>query len=98
GASDRSLSDHHKGYVKKFGHYVKDLEQLLQHVVYARVTAHPIYLLAHSMGGAVGAHYMASHPNVFKKAVLSSPMMEINTKPYSEIVARNLSKLLVLFG
>jgi lysophospholipase len=50
------------------------------------------------MGGTVGTLYMAQNPSFFKRAVLSAPMLEIETKPYSERVARLYSSLLVKIG
>ena len=37
----------------------------------------PLYLYGHSMGGAIAALYLEKHPEVFTKAVLSSPMIEM---------------------
>lgn len=97
GESQRSLEDSHKGHVVEFKHYVKDFELFMQQVVYAKKT-HPIYLIAHSMGGAITTHYMKLHPRVFAKAVLVAPMFEMNTSPYSETLARYYAKLLVTTG
>lgn len=38
----------------------------------------PLYLYGHSMGGAVSACYLECYPKDFKRAVLSSPMLEMN--------------------
>lgn len=97
GESGRLLEDTHKGHVVEFKHYVRDFEFFMQQIVYAKQTQ-PIYLIAHSMGGAISAHYMTSHPRVFAKAVLVAPMFEMNTAPYSETVARYYAKLLVSTG
>lgn len=67
-------------HVDHFSDYPKDLHRFICDVV-RKVTDLPLYLYAHSMGGAVSLRYMAEHPQVFQKAVLSAPMIE----PYTGI-------------
>lgn len=40
----------------------------------------PKILFAHSMGGNIGLRYMADHPDTFKCAYLSAPMLGLNPK------------------
>lgn len=61
-------------HVDHFSDYWKDLDRFISEVVRPN-TAGPLYLYAHSMGGAVGVQYLANRPQVFKKAVLSAPMI-----------------------
>lgn len=61
-------------HVDQFTDYAKDLELFLQTVV-RPATELPLYLYAHSMGGAVSALYLAKHPDTFVKAVMSAPMI-----------------------
>jgi lysophospholipase len=98
GASDRLLTGTDKGHVKVFVDYARDLSGWLDEVVIAESKDQDRYLLAHSMGGAISAIYLAYGKYIFKKAVFSAPMMELNTKPYTETVARLLSGSLVLVG
>lgn len=99
GESTRRLPDSHKGHVEEFKHYVNDFEYFINQVVMSKSPSNnPVYLIAHSMGGAITTHYMSQHPGVFKKAVLVAPMMEMNTAPYSETTALYYSKLLVSTG
>jgi lysophospholipase len=97
GESVRRLKDSHKGYVRKFSHYVDDLTLWMKEVVLpeSKSTRH---LLTHSMGGAIGVHYLANHPHVFQKAILVAPMLQINTKPYKEEVGRLLANTLTGIG
>ncbi len=97
GESDRLLKDTQKGHVLNFKHYVRDFEQFMNEVVLPS-SKHPTSLVAHSMGGAIAVKYMAKNPGALKKAVLVAPMMEINTKPYSEIVALIYAKFLMSIG
>ena len=98
GLSQRSLKDSQKGYVRDFSFYVDDLEQYMDQVVVPHSKNLDLFLVAHSMGGAIAAHYLARHPQQFTKAVLSAPMMKLNTDPYPEFAARLLSSTLALAG
>lgn len=95
GESTRILSDSNKGHVVKFNHYVQDFNQFIETVVKPNTTK-PLYLIAHSMGGAITTRYMNLHQNTFKKAVLVAPMLELNTSPYSEMIACLYAQFLVL--
>ena len=62
-------------HVDHFQDYVQDLTQVIDKVVLPASANLPIYLFAHSMGGAVGTFYLASDECKVSKAVLSSPMV-----------------------
>lgn len=96
GASERHLKDTHKGHVKVFVNYVRDFSKWLDEVVIPETRNQERFLVAHSMGAVVGSVYLAYGKESFKKAVFSAPMMELNTKPYKEEVARVLSGTLTL--
>ena len=98
GASERLLTDSHKGYVEHFVDYARDLSGWLDEVVVPETEGQDRYLVAHSMGGTIGTLYLAYGKPLFKKAVLSCPMMEINTRPYKENIGRLLTNILVLAG
>lgn len=74
-------------HVERFDDYVKDLHCFIRDVV-RKATTLPLYLYGHSMGGAVAAFYLARHPEVFRKAVLSAPMIQPMTGGVSPFVAR----------
>ncbi len=68
-----------KGYVSRFGDYVEDLRQFTREKVMPAGHKN-LYLLAHSMGGAITALFLESGSNEAKQyraAVLSSPMLKI---------------------
>ncbi len=96
GDSGRLLQDQEKGHVARFDDYVRDLEQLMNEVV--RPLGKDIYILAHSMGGTIATLYLNRHPNIVKKAVLAAPMLELDTTPYTEQVARLYAGFLVILG
>lgn len=83
------LSSHRQqiGHIDSFDNYIRDLHTFTETQVNPR-TQGPLYLLAHSMGGAIAARYLSEHPGVYAKAILVSPMLEIVTKPYPAPVAR----------
>lgn len=66
------LADKQKGYVADFEDYVVDLKQFHDQVIMADQPA-KLFLLAHSMGGAISALYLERWPDDIKAAVLSSP-------------------------
>ena len=88
GISDRILRDRLKGYVFNFSDYVQDLTQLMNEVIIPHSAHKSLYLYAHSMGGAIASFYMSQNEGVFKRAILSAPMMQINTHPMRETTAR----------
>ena len=98
GESDRLLKDSHKGHVRHFNDYVEDFSDWMSEVVVPETINQKRYLLAHSMGGTIATLYLSKQNEVFKKAILSGPMMQINTKPYSETIGRALTAILVGAG
>lgn len=97
GRSGRLL-DQQKNHVKKFQHYVDDVKTYIDQTVLPLTKGQDLFLLAHSMGGAVSVHYLSQNPGVFKKAFLSAPMLQINTAPYPEPVAFLYASFLVSTG
>ena len=84
-------------HVDHFTNYWKDLDCFVRDVV-RKNTDGPLYLYAHSMGGAVGAQYLANRPEVFEKAVLSAPMIRPLTGEVTPTVAWLSLSLCVLLG
>lgn len=89
GLSARLLADSQIGHVGHFADYQRDQLQFIHQVVQPQLASLeqqlaslkqrvPLFLLAHSMGGAVSAQLLAAEPTLFKAAVLSSPMMAPN--------------------
>lgn len=95
GESQRQLKDPHKGHVIYFSDYVQDFAQFIHEIVTPHAQSET-YLIAHSMGGAIAIQFMSQNPDYFTKALLSAPMFELDTNPYTEAVARIFSEFLVL--
>ena len=70
-------------HVDHFEEYIEDLDYVVA-AVRPRVQE-PLSVFCHSMGGAVTGLYLEQHPGVFKKAVMSAPMIAPNRKglPFS---------------
>ncbi len=96
GTSQRILSNKHKGYVQKFDHYAQDLYTFIDTVVISNKSSNlstkPPYLLAHSMGGAIALRMLELYPNSIQAALLSSPMLAINSGNIPPWLAKYLTK------
>jgi lysophospholipase len=95
GWSERLLADPEKGYVDAFDSYVADIKTFRDTIVMAAPHAKTV-LFGHSTGGGAATLYLEKYPYDFDRAILSSPMNQINTAPYPEPVAEGLASLLVL--
>lgn len=78
GLSDRKVEDWSMVYVKDFDEYVEDLHSFMEQIVTQKSKTKKYVLYAHSMGGAIGALFLEKYPDYFSKAILSSPLMEMN--------------------
>jgi lysophospholipase len=77
GLSERMADDPEMGHIDTFQFYVDDMKSF--YMDYVRPAGHNgIYLMAHSMGGAIGMTYLEQHPLDFKAAVFSSPMLGLS--------------------
>jgi lysophospholipase len=83
--------------IDDFNLYAADLNKFVQKEMPC-VRPQNLYLLAHSMGGAVAIDYLQHYPSPFRAVVLSAPMIRINTAPYPEWVARLVMEFLHLAG
>ena len=65
-------------HTDRFEDYVEDLRHLTETLVKPAAGELPLYLYCHSMGGCVGARTIETYPDLFRKAVLSSPMLGLS--------------------
>ncbi|MGQ4277577.1 alpha/beta fold hydrolase [Pseudidiomarina sp. E22-M8] len=83
GFSDRLTPNPHNGHVHEFDDFVDDfagfVREAEKHMNEHYGVELPVHLVAHSMGGAIAALYLARYPHNVKSAVLSSPMFGIQT-------------------
>lgn len=78
GYSQRFVDKNYMVYIRSFDDFVKDLDFFVKNIV-SLTNRKPLYLYAHSMGGAVGLSYLEQYNDVFDKAVISTPMVKPNT-------------------
>lgn len=98
GQSVRHVEELDLTHVNFFQDYVNDLEDFIIASVRPAVGKVPLYLFAHSMGGAVGAHFLIRHPDTFERAILHSPMIAPSSAPYPLWVGRTIAEVMCLFG
>lgn len=98
GQSTRLLTDIEKTHIDNYETYIQDLQQFITTIVKPATPNATFFLYGHSMGGAISALYLETYPDTFTAAVLSSPMMEINTGNYPAWVALGLTNVMNLFG
>lgn len=77
GQSSRLIPDGQVAYIDDFSYLVADLKTLIETVVKPNSDGQALFLLAHSMGGGIGAAYLEAYPQDFAAAVLSAPMLGI---------------------
>ncbi len=98
GYSHRHNDDPEIVHIKSFDQYIDDLDTFVKKVVLPAGGGLPLYLYAHSMGGAIGVGHLQKHPGVFEKAVLSAPMIKAKTAGIPEPLAKFATRLFILLG
>jgi lysophospholipase len=74
GLSGRMTEDPEMGFVKDFQHYIDDAKVFYDSVIKPQ-EYQKTFMLAHSMGGAIGMTYLEQFPQDFDAAAFSSPML-----------------------
>lgn len=77
GLSGRMTLDPEIGFVEDFQDYITDMKTFYDLKIQPN-NYKQVYLLAHSMGGAIGFTYLQQFPNDFKAAAFSSPMFGLS--------------------
>lgn len=98
GYSHRHNSDPQVVHIKSFDKYVTDLNTLIKKVVSKNEPGLPLYLYAHSMGGAIAVQHLQCFPGTVQKAVLSAPMIKARTAGVPEAVANFAARTFILLG
>lgn len=98
GKSLREVEDLSVTHVDCFDRYIEDLALLMEQVVRPRMGDAPVYLYAHSMGGAVAARMLMEHPDWFCRAVLNAPMIKCVTGGVPSWIAESIVRLECLLG
>ena len=74
GQSGRMTEDPEMGFIDTFQYYIDDMKYFYDHYIEPK-HYNKTYLLAHSMGGAIGMTYLEQYPDDFNAAAFSSPML-----------------------
>jgi lysophospholipase len=97
GLSQRALADPLKGHIRDFAEFDQDLHLIMEQIVAPRAPE-PLIGLAHSMGGNIFLRYLHDNPGAFAKAVLTAPMLAVNTGPFPYWVAQKLAQVQSAIG
>ncbi|MBQ9543602.1 MAG: alpha/beta hydrolase [Clostridia bacterium] len=95
GKSFRHVPDRTITHVERFDDYISDFEVFTEKIVPKDL---PRVLFSHSMGGAVAGLYLEKHPDVYEKAIFSSPMIAPSTGGYPLFVGKAICRAAILFG
>ncbi len=75
---EKSVEDNpSKVHIEDFNTYVTDAKSVVDKVAKPFANGKPLFLFGHSMGGAIGAVYLAKYTEDFSSAILNSPMMQV---------------------
>lgn len=96
GLSDRMLDDPMIGHVENFTDYQHDVRALIEFAKEKQLPK-PWFMLAHSMGGAIGLRALIE-TEVFSAASFSAPMWGIGLSFVQRLVATALSPLIKATG
>ncbi len=90
GLSSRLTDNVYLIHVNDFTDYVKDLELVIDKV--KELSDSPVYIYAHSMGGAVSVLYLENHHDI-QKTILAAPMF----LPVAKGLPPSLARMLLFF-
>lgn len=77
GLSGRMTEDPDMGFIDTFQFYIDDMKYFYDNIISIENHSKK-FLLAHSMGGAIGMTYLEQYPHDFNVAAFSSPMLGFN--------------------
>lgn len=88
------LSQGARGHVRRFGHFLRDVQALHRFVTAARPGL-PLLLLGHSLGGLIGLRYLQDGAHGLRAAVLSAPALALTSPPpaWQRVLAPLASRL-----
>ena len=97
GLSSRLLENRRKGHVESYDDYIGDMYAFVRQI-FSKSSAGLRILAGHSMGGHISLRFLAQHPGFFDKAVLLSPMIDIETTPFPRLPLKLLAEGAAAFG
>lgn len=67
-----------RGYVRRFGVFLDDVDRWVRAVDSALPDALPRFMLFHSLGGLIGIRYLEEHQPLLAGAIISSPWLRLS--------------------
>lgn len=98
GLSHRHNTNKEVVHINSFDQYIDDLHTFMQKKVLKNTGGLPLYLYSHSMGGAISVQYLQKYPDVFEKAILSSPMVKAKTAGLPAGITKLFTGLFIALG
>lgn len=98
GRSYRAVKEPWLTHVEHFSDYIEDFHYFVTRIVKPQTEGKPLYLYAHSMGGAIGARFLELYPDLIDRAVLTSPMLELNSGGFPMGLAKRFAQMKVRTG
>ena len=99
GVSYRNIEDVSLVHITDYNDLVDDLDFFIHELVIPGTPeGQPLYIYGHSMGGGVAAIYLERYPEVFSKAILNAPMMEIDSAPIPVWLAKSVARVMIAAG
>lgn len=99
GRSFRKVKELWLTHVEHFDDYAEDFTYFLKQIVFPTAGEKPVYLFAHSMGGAVGVRTLERTPDLpFRRVVLSSPMISPQTGGLPKWLTLVITRFFILLG
>ncbi len=90
GGSQRFIKDSQKAHHEGYDEQIETLKQFSTSVVDKQKD--PLVLMAHSMGAHIALRFLKEHEGVFDSAILTSPMLDIQTGTLPKPLARQMAK------
>lgn len=99
GNSFREVKDLWLTHVRRFTDYCEDYHFFLEHIVVPKLNGLPLFLLGHSMGGAIAARTLELFPELpVRRLVLSSPMIAPQTQGFPKWTALLIARFFIAIG
>jgi lysophospholipase len=98
GRSSRYTKDMSIVHIDRCETYIKDLVYLAEKIVKPENEGLPLYLFGHSMGGGISAAALEKRPELFCKAVITSPMIKPLTGGIPVNIAYAIAKIQCRLG
>ncbi len=97
GGSSRMLDNPKKGYIEDFSQYVTDFNTILEEIALPDCVA-PFYVVGHSTGSLIALLAMPQERNRIQRMVLTSPMLKLNSLPFSQPTLKYLTGTATVLG